>query len=335
MIALVPAADPMNLQQFRYLSTLADCGLNVSRAAERLHTSQPGISKQLGLLERELGIELFQRHGKQLQALTPVGQTILEQARSVLQRVESIRQSAAEALDESKGSLTIATTHTQSRYLLPPVIGRFVAHYPDVALQMQQGTPVQIAQQVARGEADLAIATEALEAYPDLVTMPCFRWNRAVLVPKGHPLAKTRKLTLEQVAQWPLVTYVHGFTGRARVDQAFELRGLQPRIVFTAADADVIKTYVRQGMGVGVIASMAVEPERDPDLVALDASHLFDWSTTSIAFRRESGLRRYTYDFISLFAPHLTRELVERFIAATPTQRGKLLTALKVPDLSL
>lgn len=325
----------MNLQQFRYLSMLADSGLNVSRAAERLHTSQPGISKQLRLMEQELGVELFRRHGKHLQALTPVGQAILEQARSVLQRVESIRQTAAEARDESRGSLTIATTHTQSRYLLPPVISRFVERYPDVQLQMQQGTPVQIAQLVSRGEADVAIATEALNDWPDLVTMPCFRWNRAVLVPKAHPLAKVKKLTLEQIATWPLVTYVQGFTGRARVDQAFELRGLQPRVAFTAADADVIKTYVRLGMGVGVIASMAVEPERDPDLVALDASHLFDWSTTSIAFRRESGLRGYMYDFFTLFAPHLTRELVDRLLAATPAQLGKLLGALKLPELKL
>lgn len=325
----------MNLQQFRYLSTLADSGLNVTRAAERLHTSQPGISKQLRLLEQELGVELFRRHGKHMQALTPVGQAILEQARSVLQRLESIRQTAAEARDESRGALSIATTHTQSRYLLPPVISRFVERYPDVQLQMQQGTPVQIAQLVSRGEADIAIATEALDAWPDLVTMPCFRWNRAVLVPRAHPLAKVKKLTLEQIAAWPLVTYVHGFTGRARVDQAFELRGLRPRVVFTAADADVIKTYVRLGMGVGVIASMAVEPERDPDLVALDASHLFDWSTTSIAFRRESGLRGYMYDFFTLFAPHLTRELVERLLVASPAQRGKLLGSLKLPDLKL
>ncbi len=325
----------MNLQQLRYLSMLADSGLNVSRAAERLHTSQPGISKQLRLLEQELGVELFKRHGKHLQALTPVGQSILTQARGVLQRVEGIRQTAAEALDESRGALNIATTHTQSRYLLPPVISRFVARYPDVALQMQQGTPLQVAQLVSRGEADVAIATEALDELPDLVTMPCFRWNRAVLVPRGHPLAKASPLTLAQLAKWPLVTYVQGFTGRARVDQAFELAGLQPRVVFTAADADVIKTYVRLGMGVGVIASMAVEPERDTDLVVLDASHLFEWSTTSLAFRRESGLRGYLYEFIALFAPHLTRERVDAFIGATPQQRARLLAAVPVPDFSL
>jgi LysR family cys regulon transcriptional activator len=322
----------MNLQQLRYLSTLADSGLNVSRAAERLHTSQPGISKQLRLLEQELGIELFQRHGKQLQALTPAGQAILEQARSVLQRVEGIRRTAAEALDQSKGSFSIATTHTQSRYLLPPVISRFVGQYPDVALQMQQGTPVQVAQLVARGEADVGIATEALAAVPGLVTMPCFRWNRAVLVPQGHPLTRVGSLTLENIAAWPLVTYVQGFTGRSRVDAAFGEQGLQPRVVITASDADVIKTYVRLGMGIGIIASMAVEADRDTDLVALDASHLFDWSTTSIAFRRESGLRGYMYDFITLFAPQLSRTLVDSFIEATPAQRSKLLAAVQVPD---
>lgn len=325
----------MNLQQLRYLSALADSGLNVSRAAERLHTSQPGISKQLRLLEQELGVELFRRHGKHLQALTPVGQAVLEQARGVLQRVEGIRQTATEALDENRGAFTIATTHTQSRYLLPPVIQGFVERYPDVSLQMQQGTPVQVAQLVSRGEADLGIATEALDAWPELVTMPCFRWNRAVLVPKGHALARIKRLTLEQIAAWPLVTYVQGFTGRSRVDEAFERRGLRPRVVFTAADSDVIKTYVRLGMGVGVIASMAVEPGRDQDLVALDASHLFDWSTTSLAFRRESRLRRFACDFITLFAPHLTQDLVERFTKAAPAQRSKLLAALKLPDLAL
>jgi LysR family cys regulon transcriptional activator len=325
----------MNLQQFRYLSTLADTGLNVSRAAERLHTSQPGVSKQLRLLEQELGVELFTRHGKQLQALTPVGQAILAQARGVLQRIDGIRQTAAEALDANKGALNIATTHTQSRYLLPPVISRFVARYPDVALQMQQGTPLQIAQLVSRGEADLAIATEALDDFPDLLTMPCFRWNRVVLVPAGHPLASGGRLTLAALAAWPLVTYVQGFTGRSRIDQAFEQQGLQPRVVFTAADADVIKTYVRLGMGIGLIASMAVERERDSDLVVLDASHLFDWSTTSIAFRRESGLRGYLYDFIELFAAHLTREEVDHFIKATPAQRVRLLANLQVPELSV
>lgn len=326
----------MNLQQFRYLSALADAGLNVSRAAERLHTSQPGISKQLRLLEQELGVELFRRHGKQLQAFSPAGQAVLLQARNILQRVEGIRRSAADARDASRGTLAIATTHTQSRYRLPPVISRFVARYPDVELQMQQGTPPHVAELVVRGEADLAIATEALDDYPELVTMPCFRWNRAVLVPRQHPLAQlAAPLSLQDLAAWPLVTYVHGFTGRSRVDLAFERAGLQPKVVITAADADVIKTYVRLGMGVGVIASMAVEAERDSDLVALDASALFDWSTTSIAFLRDTALRGYMQDFISLFAPQLDRSMIEHFVTATPAQRRALLAALAVPQLQL
>jgi LysR family cys regulon transcriptional activator len=326
----------MNLQQFRYLSALAEHDLNVTRAAARLHTSQPGISKQLRLLEQELGIELFQRHGKHLVAFTAAGQVVLEQARSILQRVEGIRRSAADARDGSQGRLALATTHTQSRYRLPPVISRFVERYPDVELQMQQGTPQQVAELVARGEADLGIATEALDDYPGLVTLPCFRWNHAVLVAQDHPLAKRRSpLTLEALARWPLVTYVQGFTGRSRVDLAFERRGLQPRVVITAADSDVIKTYVRLGMGVGLIASMAVEPERDSDLVALDASQLFEWSSTSIAFQRETALRSYMYDFVALFAPQLQRSLVDRLITAEGSQRRSLLAGLELPQLQL
>lgn len=326
----------MNLQQLRYVCAVADAALNVSRAAEKLHTSQPGISKQIRLLEEELGVELFRRKGKHLSELTPVGRQILEQAQSLLQKADTIKQTAAEAQDESRGNLSIATTHTQSRYSLPPVITRFVQQYPQVSLHMQQGTPLQIAELAARGETDFAIATEALAQFENLVMMPCFRWNRVVLVPQKHPLAKSGKLTLRQIAQYPLVTYDHGFTGRAKLDQAFEREGLQPNIVFTAADADVIKTYVRLGMGIGITASMAVEKERDKDLVALDASQLFEWSTTSIGFRRETCLRGYMYDFIALFAPHLKRGLVEQYIAAADrTARDKLTAKLAIPAFHL
>jgi|SRR5690606_5653277 len=327
----------MNLQQLRYLCAIADAGLNVSRAGERLHTSQPGISKQVRLLEEELGVALFQRRGKHLQSLTPVGQQVLEHARAMLERANAIRQTAAESLDERRGALSIATTHTQSRYSLPPVLTRFVHQYPEVQLHMQQGTPAQVAELAARGEVDFAIATEALSQFETLVVLPCFQWNRVVLVPKGHPLASAAggrgaRLELEQLARYPLVTYIHGFTGREKLDEAFAAHGLQPNIVFTAADADVIKTYVRLGMGVGITASMALEPGRDEDLVALDASHLFDWSTTSIALRRETWLRGYMYDFIGLLAPQLDRQTVDAFMQAS--DRGsleRLEAALSVP----
>jgi LysR family cys regulon transcriptional activator len=324
----------MNIQQLRFIDAVAASELNISRAAEVLFTSQPGISKQIRQLEEELGVEIFQRNGKHLKALTPAGKRIVQSAREVLQRLDGIRAIADEFTDENKGQLSIATTHTQSRYMLPPVIKRFIARYPDVALHMHQGTPMQISELAARGAADFAIATEALELFDNLVMMPCFQWNRSVLVPAGHPLAKVRKLTLQTLAEYPIVTYVFGFTGRSKLDLAFQAAGLKPRVVFTATDADVIKTYVRLGLGVGIIASMAVEAQRDTDLVTLDASHLFEWSTTSIGFRKESYLRGYMYDFIEMFAPHLTRPLVERFVAAQESaERQALASTLELPRL--
>ncbi|HEY0962756.1 MAG TPA: HTH-type transcriptional regulator CysB [Pseudomonadales bacterium] len=324
----------MNLQQLRFIDAVAAAELNISRAAETLFTSQPGISKQIRQLEDELGVEIFQRNGKHLKALTPAGARIVQSAREILQRLDGIRAIASEFTDENRGNLGIATTHTQSRYVLPPVIKRFIERYPNVALHMHQGTPMQISELAARGAADFAIATEALEAFDDVVMMPCFQWNRAVLVPAGHPLATCGTLSLQALAEHPLVTYVHGMTGRSKLDAAFQQAGLKPRVVFTAADADVIKTYVRLGLGVGIIASMAVEPQRDDDLVALDASHLFEWSTTSIGFRRETYLRGYMYDFIEMFAPHLQRALVARFAAAQDrAERDALAAALALPKL--
>jgi LysR family cys regulon transcriptional activator len=324
----------MNIQQLRFIDAVAASELNISRAAEVLFTSQPGISKQIRQLEEELGVDIFQRNGKHLKALTPAGKRIVQSARDVLQRLDGIRAIADEFTDENKGSLAIATTHTQSRYMLPPVIQRFIQRYPEVALNMQQGTPLQVAGIVARGAADFAIATEALEQFDELVTIPCFQWNRSVLVPAGHPLAKVRKLSLQAIAEHPIVTYMFGFTGRSKLDQAFEAAGLKPRVVFTAADSDVIKTYVRLGLGVGIIASMAVEPQRDPDLVALDASHLFGWSTTSLGFRKESYLRGFMYAFIEMFAPHLKRPLVERFMSAQEkSERDALAATLTLPRM--
>jgi LysR family cys regulon transcriptional activator len=324
----------MNIQQLRFIDAVAASELNISRAAEVLFTSQPGISKQIRQLEEELGVEIFQRNGKHLKALTPAGERIVRSAREVLQRLDGIRAIADEFTDENKGTLSIATTHTQSRYMLPPVIQRFIQRYPDVALQMHQGTPMQVSELAARGAADFAIATEALEEFEDIVVMPCFQWNRSVIVPANHPLANTKKLTLQALAEHPIVTYVVGFTGRSKLDDAFAAAGLSPRVVFTAADSDVIKTYVRLGLGVGIIASMAMEAQRDSDLVALDASHLFEWSTTNLGFRKETYLRGYMYDFIEMFAPHLKRPLVERFVATLDRhEREALAAGLVVPRL--
>lgn len=300
----------MKLQQLRYIWEVAHHDLNVSATAQSLYTSQPGISKQIRLLEDELGVEVFSRSGKHLTRITPAGEVILKTAGEILRKVESIKQVAQEFSNEKKGSLSLATTHTQARYALPKIIEGFIQRYPDVSLHMHQGTPMQISEMAADGTVDFAVATEALELFSDLVMMPCYRWNRCIVVPKNHPLCQLSTLTLEDVAKHPLVTYVFGFTGRSRLDEAFIERGLAPRVVFTAADADVIKTYVRLGLGVGIIAKMAYDEQLDSDLVALDASHLFQPSVTKIGFRRGTFLRGYMYDFIELFAPHLTKEVV-------------------------
>lgn len=306
----------MKLQQLRYIVEVARNNLNVSAAAQSLYTSQPGVSKQIRLLEDELGVEIFTRSGKHFTQITPAGKEVLSIAREMLRQAENIRQIGEEFSDPRRGKLSISTTHTQARYRLPPVIGAFRQRYPEVSLHIQQGTPQQIAQMASDGVTDFAIATEAMEHFSNLVLLPCYQWNRTVLVPRSHPLAQVGRLTLKEVADWPIVTYVFGFTGRSVLDDAFRREGLHPNVVFTATDADVIKTYVRLGMGIGIIAHMAYEPAVDNDLVALDASHLFPPSTTRMAFRRGMWLRGFMYDFIQEFSPHLTRERVEAAIVA-------------------
>lgn len=322
----------MKLQQLRYVWEVTKHQLNVSATAQSLFTSQPGISKQIRLLEDELGVEIFARSGKHLTRVTPAGEAIVELAGKVLRTVDDIKHVAQEHSDERRGNLAIATTHTQARYVLPSVIGEFRQKYPDVALHMQQGTPKQIAQMVSEGSADFAICTESLELFNDLVLLPCYRWNRCVLVPKGHPLA-TGELTLERVAEHPLVTYVFGFTGRSQLDDAFKSRDLTPNVVLTAADSDVIKTYVRLGLGIGIVAHMAVDPVADSDLVAVDASHLFESSTTKIGIRRGTFMRTYMYDFVKRLAPHLDRDTVEAALAAGPRHEAELFKNVQLPVL--
>ena len=237
----------MKLQQLRYIWEVAHHDLNVSATAQSLYTSQPGISKQIRLLEDELGVEVFSRSGKHLTRVTPAGEVIIRIAGEILRQVESVKQVAQEFSNERKGSLSIATTHTQARYALPAVIQNFRSDYPEVILHMNQGTPLQIAEMAADGSVDFGIATEGSDLFGDLVMMPCYEWNRSVVVPKGHPLIDVKPLTLEAVAAEPIVTYVFGFTGRSKLDDAFVERGLSPHVVFTATDTDVIKTYVRLG----------------------------------------------------------------------------------------
>ena len=305
----------------RYLCAIVDHGLNVSDAAEALHTSQPGISKQIRHLEDELGVRVFVRQGKRLASLTPAGESVVATARRALREIGNLKRVGAEFKSEDQGTLAIATTHLQARYVLPPVLRDFVVRYPKVKLELHQGNPIQVAEQTARGDADLGIATEALAMNPDLVTLPCYRWNRCVLVPRDHPLAKNKPLTLAALARHPIITYDFTFTGRSQINAAFDSAGLVPNVVLTALDSDVIKTYVEMGLGVGIIAKMAWDPARDAGIFEqLDAAHLFAPSITRIALRRGTFLRGYVYDFIAGFAPALDRAAVDAALAAAPSR---------------
>ena len=305
----------MNLQQLKYLCAVVDQGLNVSDAAAALFTSQPGISKQIRQLEDELGLQVFVRQGKRLASLTPAGEVVVATARRALREIANMKRVADEFRSEDAGTLAIATTHTQARYVLPKVLSAFAAKFPKVRVMLHQGNPTQVAEQTAAGGADVGIATEALNDYPELVTLPCYRWNRGVLVRKGHALTKVKPLTLEALAQYPIVTYDFAFTGRSAINAAFSAKGLSPNVVLTALDSDVIKTYVELGMGAGIVAQMAYDPAKDDAFEMLDASHLFAASTTRLALRRGVFLRGYVYQFITLFAPQYSRAAVDAALA--------------------
>lgn len=302
----------MNLQQLRYLHEIVRHELNISDAAKALYTSQPGLSKLIKSLEEELGIEIFVRNGKRLAAITGPGKAVLEIARRMLHDVDNLKQVGQEFRSQDSGSLTIATTHTQARYALPPVVKQFIKRYPKIKLSLHQGSPTQIAQQVLDGEADIAIATESLIMYGELTTLPCYEWHHCIVVPIGHPLLAEKKLTLKKIAQYPIITYDFAFSGRGKINAAFNAHNITPNIVLTAIDADVIKTYVELGLGIGIVAQMAFIPERDKLLRMIDTGNLFQSSTTRIAIRRNEFLRGFTYYFIELFAPHLTREVVTK-----------------------
>jgi LysR family cys regulon transcriptional activator len=314
----------MTLRQLRYLVEVVRRKLSVSAAAEALYTSQPGVSRQIKALEDELGIEIFVRHGKRLTALTEPGRAVLAIAERVLAEAANLKRAGEDYAQQKLGTLTIATTHTQARYALPRTVALFKRRYPKVDLVIHQGNPTQICEQVAAGEADFCIATEAIAQYPELVSLPCYQWNRCVVVKPGHPLLRAKPLTLEAIARYPIVTYDFAFAGRSVVNRAFEARGLSPHVVLTALDSDVIKTYVELGLGVGILAKMAFDPRRDRPLRALDAAHLFPSSTTRLGIRRRAYLRRYAYDFIEMFAPHLSRELVERTVMEQEGSRYEL-----------
>tara|TARA_R110001583_G_scaffold173287_1_gene327172 strand:- start:20426 stop:21343 length:918 start_codon:yes stop_codon:yes gene_type:complete len=305
----------MKLQQLKYVREIARRGFSISAASNAMHTSQPGVSNQVQLLEEELDLQIFKRHGKRLTGLTSFGQSVIKMADRVLLDVENIRQLAADSKNDQLGTLSIGTTHTQARYALPKAIKAFSQHYPHVHLNMVQGTPTEVAEMAATGKVDIAIATEGLTQFDTLAILPCYDWNRSLVVPPEHPLLSDNKLTLKAIADYSLLTYAMGVTGRAQQDQAFIEQGLTPNVVFTATDADVIKTYVELGLGIGIIASMAFDSIKDAPLQALDVSHLFKPSTTQMGIRRGSYLRGFSYAFIEYLAPHLTRKVVEKAIA--------------------
>lgn len=312
----------MNFQQLRSVRETVRQGYNLTLVAQALHTSQPGVSRQLKELEDELGVELFERAGRRLLGLTPPGQAVLPIIERLLLEADNLKRAGADYAQAEHGLLTIAATHTQARYALPTAIRDFREAHPQIQLRLQQGSPRQVAESVLSGQADLGIATEALAEFPELVALPCYRWSHLVVVPRGHALAQAAAggapLTLERLAAFPLITYEPGYTGRSHIDEAFRRAGLAFEVGLSAMDADVIKTYVDLGLGVGVIASVAFDEARDNSLVALDARHLFAANTTRIAVKRGAYLRGYVYDFIATFAAPLTRELVQRALASPP-----------------
>lgn len=314
----------MKLQQLRCLTEVARRGLNVSEAAEALHTSQPGVSKQIRALEDELGVQVFVRHGKRLVAITEPGKAVVAIAERMLAEAQNLKRAGEEFANDQLGTLTIAATHTQARYALPKAVAAFKRRYPKVDLVIHQGNPTQICDQVIAGEADLCVATEMISHYPDLVSLPVYQWNRCVVVPPKHPLLKHTPLTLEKLAEHPIVTYDFAFANRSLVQKAFEARGLKPHVVLSAQDSDVIKTYVELGLGVGILAKMAFDAKRDVTLRAIDASHLFESSTTRLGIKRGTYLRRYAYDFIEAFAPHLPAATVERAVKGQDGSRYEL-----------
>ena len=306
----------MNFQQLRSVRETVRCGFNLTEVAAMLYTSQPGVSRQIRELERELGVEVFVRAGKRLTGLTPPGAALLPIVERLLLEADNLKRAGNDFSAHLEGQLSVAATHSQARYALPPVVKDFRDRFPKVTLHLRQGSPKQVAAMLLSGEADIGVATEALVDYPQLVTLPCYRWTHGIVVPPGHPLlALPEQVTLEQLAAYPIITYEQGYTGRAHIDEAFQARGLCPDVVLTAMDADVIKTYVELGMGVGIVASVALDAERDLNLRILDAGHLFRVNVTRLGLRQGAWLRGYAYSFIELFVPTLTREAVAQALA--------------------
>lgn len=300
----------MNFQQLRIIRETVRCHFNLTEVANTLYTSQSGVSKHIKDLEDELGVELFVRKGKRLLGLTEPGRALVKIVERLLLDAQNIKNLADQYSKQDQGNLTVATTHTQARYVLPAVVAQFRVLYPKVKLHLHQGSPQEIAQMLLEGRADLGIATEALGNVEGLISYPYHSWHHAVIVPSDHALAKKKKLKLSEIAEHPIITYHEGFTGRALIEQAFTKAELQPEIVMSALDADVIKSYVELGLGIGIVASLAFNAERDHNLQLLDCSHLFPANVTRIAIREGHLLRTFAYEFIGLCSPRLTEEVL-------------------------
>ena len=305
----------MNLHQLRFVREAVRQNYNLTEAAKALFTSQPGVSKAIIELEEELGVDIFTRHGKRIRGLTEPGRAVLRSVELIMQEIDGLKRIGKEFAAQDSGSFTIATTHTQARYALPKVVQAFTQKYPKVRLSLLQGNPKQVADMVLKDQADVALATEAIADITNLITIPCYQWEHVVIVPADHPLLKLKAVTLEEIAAYPLITYDTAFAGRAKIDHAFSLRGLQPDVLLEAIDADVIKTYVELGLGVGIIAGMAFDAERDKNLRAISVGHLFGTNVSRLALKQGAYLRGYVYTFIELLAPTLNRKLVEQLLS--------------------
>ncbi len=302
---------PMKIQQLRFLAAVAQSDLNITAASAKVFATQPALSKQLRQLEDELGFNIFVRRGRTLEKVTPAGEQVIRHALKILREVQNIKGVSTELRGEERGSLAIGTTHTQARYVLPRIIQRFRVDHPDVQFHLHEGTSEQIAQLAQLDRLDLAIATGSRDLFEKLVLLPCYQWRRRIIVPRDHPLAGSTAPSLQELAEFPIVTYMFSFVDPSSLNATFAKVGLTPNVVMTASDAEVIKTYVRVGLGVGIIADVALDPERDQDLAALETDHLFPAHTTWIGFARDGLLRRFACDFIGLMAPHLDRRAVE------------------------
>lgn len=307
----------MNLHQLRFVREAVRQNFNLTEAAKALFTSQPGVSKAIIELEEELGIDIFTRHGKRIRGLTEPGRAVLKSVELIMQEIEGLKQIGREFAAQDSGSLTIATTHTQARYALPPVVQAFMQKYPKVRLSLLQGNPRQVAEMVQRDQADIAIATEAIAGIDGLITMPCYQWEHVLVVPADHPLLRVKSVNLEEIGKYPLITYDNAFAGRNKIDHAFALRQIKPDVLLEAIDADVIKTYVELGMGVGIIAGMAFDPERDKNLRSIPVGNLFGMNVSRIALKQGAYLRSYIYTFIELLAPTLNRKLIDQVLNGT------------------